>query len=431
MQTALPHLIADLDALAKAPPEVLRGHQESSLQALHAHFQKHSAWYRDRRAHAGLLPDEGLTFDTLPRLAPIRRSELQGLGDAAFVDPPASHGDVRLTQTSGSSGEPVRVARTSFSHQYWMAYGIREHHWFQRDLSQSLLVVRANLARPFIAQDSWGPPVDLLTKTGPGYAASLSLSTDELAGLMAKLKPAYVLLYPSVLRDLLQQFSARGDAPEGLRQLRSMGETLPRDLRDAAKAAWGVDTVDVYSSQELGVIAIQCPDGDGYHLMAENLVVEVLSPDGRACADGETGQLVITDLHNLATPLIRYAIGDLAEAGGTCRCGCQLPMIRAIKGRVRNLITYPGGERRWPLVGFAKFRDIAPISQYQVVQHAIDLIELRLVCQPLSPTQEHALAEVLTNALGHPFPVDISYHSNGLPRQANGKHEEVISLVPA
>lgn len=426
---ALRRLIADLDALAHGNPEALRTHQQACLHALHAHFQQHSAWYRARRVRAGLPSEAGLSLDILPRLAPITRAELQGLGHAAFTDPPASHGAVRLTQTSGSSGEPVRVARTELSHQYWTAYGLREHRWFQREAGQSLFVVRANLEKRFIAQKSWGPPVNLLEQTGPGYAASLSLSTADIAGLMAELKPAYMLIYPSVLRDLLRQFAARGDVPSGLRQVRSMGETLPQDLRDAVKAAWQVDAVDAYSSQELGVIAIQCPDGEGYHLMAENLVVEVLRPDGTACAPGETGQVVVTDLHNFATPLIRYAIGDLAEAGGTCRCGCRLPMVRAIRGRMRNLITYPDGQRRWPLVGFAKFRDIAPIAQYQVVQHSIDLIELRLVCEPLSEKQEQSLKDVMCSALGHAFPIHIVYHPDGLPRQANGKHEEVISLV--
>ena len=425
----LQRLIADLDVLAFGEPAALQAHQVSRLQTLHTHFQRHSAWYQDRRVRVGLGPNDGLDLNTLIRMTPITRADLQRQGEAAFATPPAEHGAVQITQTSGSSGEPVRVARTALSHQYWMAYGLREHRWFQRDVTQSLFVVRANLPKRFIAQDSWGPPVSLLAQTGPGYAASLSLSTAELAGLVAELKPAYLLLYPSVLHDLLRQFKTRGDQPSGLLQVRSMGETLPPDLRQAVQDAWGVNTVDAYSSQELGVIAIQCPDGEGYHLMAENLLVEVLHPDGQPCAAGEVGQLVITDLHNHATPLIRYAIGDWAEAGGTCRCGCRLPMIRSVKGRMRNLITYPNGERRWPLLGFAKFRDIAPIAQYQVVQRAIDLIELRLVCPALSPKQEQALKAVMSTALGHAFPTNIVYHPGGLPRQANGKHEEVISLV--
>lgn len=426
---ALRHRLAAIDALARTEPSVLQAHQNSSLQRLHIHYLQRSPWYRQRCHAAGLRDDEALTLQSLHRLLPINRAELQAQGDVAFTDPPPEHGAVQLTQTSGSSGEPVRVARTALSHEYWMAYGVREHQWFQRDPGQSLFVVRANLPRRFIGQSGWGPPLSLLTQTGTGYAASLSLSTAELAGLMTELKPAYALLYPSVLRDLLRQFASRGTVPPGLKQVRSLGETLPQDLRDAVKAAWNVDTVDTYSSQELGVIAIQCPDGIGYHLMAENLIVEVLRPDGMPCGPGEIGKVIATDLHNLATPLVRYAIGDLAEAGGTCRCGCRLPMVRAIRGRERNLITYPDGQRRWPLVGFAKFRDVATIAQYQVVQHTIDLIELRLVCAPLSAAQEQALKDVMRTALGHAFPIDISYHPGGLPRQANGKHEEVISLV--
>jgi phenylacetate-CoA ligase len=54
---------------------------------------------------------------------------------------------------------------------------------------------------------------------------------------------------------------------------------------------------------------------------------------------------VVTPLHNFAMPLIRYAIGDYAEAGPPCACGRGLPVLARILGRARNLLTLPHGER--------------------------------------------------------------------------------------
>jgi phenylacetate-CoA ligase len=428
---ALTSLLDGLDRLAQGDTGALAVHQNARLQALHDHHAQASGWYRERLRRAGLTKSSSLDAARLRHLAPIARADLQAQGDAAFVQPPAAHGAARVTQTSGSSGEPVRVMRTELSHRYWMAYNLREHLWWQRDFSQSLFVVRANLGQRFVAQKDWGPPVSLLHPTGPGYAASLGLSTTELAQLLIELAPGYVLLYPSVLKDLLALFRVTGAAPRNLLQIRTMGETLGAALREEAEAALGVPVADTYSSQELGVIAVQCPRGEGYHLMAENLIVEVLRPDGSACAEGESGDVVVTDLHNFATPLVRYAIGDVAVAGGACRCGCRLPMLQRIEGRSRSLITYPDGRKRWPLVGFARFREVAPIAQYQVVQHDIETLELKLACARLTTAQEAALTSIVTQALGHTFALRLTYHPRGIARLANGKFEEVVSLIEA
>ena len=58
--------------------------------------------------------------------------------------------------------------------------------------------------------------------------------------------------------------------------------------------------------------------------------------------------MVCTTLNNVVTPLIRYELGDLAQVGGLCPCGRGLPVLTAIKGRVRNMVTLPTGEQLFP-----------------------------------------------------------------------------------
>ena len=58
------------------------------------------------------------------------------------------------------------------------------------------------------------------------------------------------------------------------------------------------------------------------------------------------------------------------------------------------------GSRFLPRAGFETFDEIAPIQQYQVIQHALDDIEFKLVsAEPLGPAQEDALAATLRKAL--------------------------------
>ena len=137
----------------------------------------------------------------------------------------------------------------------------------------------------------------------------------------------------------------------------------------------------------------------------------------------------MTPLHAFAMPLLRYELRDHAEVGPPCPCGRGLPTLRRIQGRLRNMLVTPNGEVRWPLVGFAQYRSVAPVLQYQVAQLARDHIELRLVTErALSAHEEAALAAILRSSLGDFARVDFRYFDD-LPAGPNGKFEEFVSLL--
>jgi phenylacetate-CoA ligase len=94
------------------------------------------------------------------------------------------------------------------------------------------------------------------------------------------------------------------------------------------------------------------------------------------------------------------------------------------------MLVMPNGERRWPLVGFSSYREIAPIRQYQLVQKTVEKIEVRLVVDRALTTDEEArLAGVIRAALGHAFELAFVYLPI-IPLTAGGKFEEFVSEVP-
>ncbi len=429
-QAPLQTLLAQLGRIEKAPLATILAGQEQQLQVLNAYLCRQSPLHRQRLLTAGLDPDGPLTLDGLRRLSPLRRRDLQASGQALFCQQvPQAHLPMGETQTSGSSGEPVVVRRTQVNQLFWLANTMREHLWWQRDLTASLAIVRGNLSQAHIRQNNWGPPASLLGPSGPAHAFSVHLDTVVLARELEAVDAHYLLIYPTTLQDLLSHFRQYGGGLPSLRQIRCIGETLSDELREQTREQLGVEIVDSYSSQEMGVIAIQCPVSGLYHLMADNLLVEVLDERGHPCAPSEVGELVLTDLHNFATPLVRYAIGDHAEVGPACPCGRSLPTLKRILGRTRNMVRYPDGSRRWPRVGFVRYREVAPIQQYQLVQHAPDAIEVRLVVErPLCRDEEAALERIIQESLGYPFELSFRYAPTALPRTKGGKFEEFLCL---
>lgn len=431
-------LLAQLYQLEQSqwwPEAALRAGQLRQLLPVARHAVNHSPFYRARFSSAGLDVAQGLTWHAFSRLPVLTRSELLTQADSIHAEVvPAQHGESHLVQTSGSTGQVVAVRRTGLSQLTLYALGMRGHTWFNRDFTLSLAVVRAD--SPVMDDDArarelgWGHPVSLLYPTGPAYSLPISTPVSEQARWLQRRTPSYLLTYPTNLAALLDDFELRGRRLSALREVRTVGETVTPALRARCRAILGVPIADGYSSQEVGVIALQCPESGLYHVQSESLIVEVLDAAGAPCLPGSVGRVVVTDLHNFATPLLRYDLGDRAEVGPACSCGRGLPTLTRVLGRERNLLVLPNGDRHWPLVGLHQYREFG-ILQYQLIQHSVERIEVRLVVagSPLSAAREARLTDIIVGALGHDFALEYRYFEREIPRSASGKYEEFVSLV--
>jgi phenylacetate-CoA ligase len=323
----------------------------------------------------------------------------------------------------------VRLLKTGIAALFWRALTLRDHAWHGRDLSRKLAVVRQG-ASAGTSRD-WGSATRGLLATGPCVSRNPASSVAELLEWLINERPAYLLTYPSLLRELARTCLARGIRVPGLLEVRAFGELLDPEVRELCREAFGAPLTDMYSAQEVGYIALQCPGREHYHVQSESLIVEVLDDSGNACRPGEIGRVVVTDLHNFAMPLLRYELGDFAEVGEPCACGRGLPVLKRIVGRVRNTLVTARGERYWPSFGVRRFADIAPVLQHQFVQKGFDLIEARLVvAAPLSADQEQRLAERIVQRLPGGFRVEFAYCER-IARGAGGKYEDFVSEVSA
>ena len=425
-------LARHLEASQWHDPETLREKQFAQLGQVLPWLSAHSPAFARRLEAAGLSPGDLCTPDGLAALPPIDRRFFREYPDVDCDAVPPGHAPVGTNVTSGSTGEFIRVKRTRVNQLMWLAMILRDHAWRDTDFCVPLATAKA--PNPGLKRfPNWGAPANLLFETGPAMMLPVSTPGDEMFDLLARFETGNLLIYPNALGTLVDAAEARGEKLANLRAVRTVGEAVGDGLRRRCRSILGVPIADAYTSQEAGYIALECPQSGLYHLMAEALIVEVLRADGTPCAEGETGTVTITDLHNHATPIVRYALGDMAEVGGACPCGRGLPTLRRIVGRSRNLIRLPDGNRVWPsLGGFGPegYLHVVPILQFQLVQTELDLIEIRLVTErPLSADEEWLVTERTLRAIGHPFRIEFRYFEGRLPLPASGKFEDFICLV--
>lgn len=410
-------------------------HQLNQLGPLLAHAYRTVPFYRDHYHANAFQPPAVLTPDNRGDVPIVTRKQIQEAG-ANMVSQaiPANHGKTHSITTSGSTGMPITVSATEVSNFFWRAFTLREHLWHGRDFQGKMAAIRRVAPTQALPPHGemhrgWGASVNMVYPSGPLALLNITASVDQQLAWLQQQNPSYILTYPSNLLALANRSMQTGASLPNLKEVRTLGEIVGADVRVACEKAWGVTLVDQYSCQEAGYLALQCPDHEHYHLQSENSLVEILNEENQPCAPGEIGRVVITTLHNYATPLIRYDIGDYAQVGEQCACGRGLPVITRILGRVRNMLVLPSGESRWPLVGSDNYRHIAPISQFQLIQHAPDQIEVKLVMpRKLTPVEELALSDMICDSLGYPFRLTYTYVEH-ITRSAGGKHEDFISKV--
>lgn len=278
--------------------------------------------------------------------------------------------------TSGSYGVPLQVdiTRTKKVRQRaevayfgsWAGYRVGTRHMYLRGRAGRSRVARAVQNQHFAA-------TDVLTDEWLDRQIH-TLQTERVPVVIGVPTPIALIARRAEFRQISPDtFSVRG--------VITSGESLTEETRGAITRAFGTPLcLSRYSTEELGVIASECPERNVHHLNEASYVVELLRLDSdKAAQPGELGRVVVTDLFSHATPLIRYDTGDLAVEGATCGCGRPTRTLKRVEGRIVEMLTAPDGQLLTPFFINPIMRRATDVRQFQFAQIGRAHYELRVV----------------------------------------------------
>ena len=257
-------LLEQLEQTQWLPLARLRAQQERQRELLVRHATTTVPFYRERGT-SGVL---------------FRRDLQERFNDLKSEAPLREHGNAAEVRSSGSTGAPVRVLRTPLSQLFWNAMTLREHLWHRRRMEGKLVGIRHG--KP-ARSPAWGRATAGAIRTGPAVLLGVDMDVDTQLARLQEEQPDYLLTYPSNAAELARVALRNGVRLGSLREVRTMGEALSADTRALCREAWDVPVVDMYSAEEVGYIALQCPEHEHYHVQSESLLVEVLDDAGDAC----------------------------------------------------------------------------------------------------------------------------------------------------
>jgi len=423
-----------LDRSQWLDPAEIERQQLEQARSLLAHCNAHVPYYREMFRAAGIVPHAVHTMDDFRRIPLLSRRTYQE-HFASFVAEKLPPGTLATgdRHTSGSSGTPIQVFQTNVSDLWWCALFLRDLEWCNIDATGTLAVIRSSgrrgeaLTRALagVSMPNWQSWLQPLIETGVCHGMDISQDQRRQLQWLRGLSPTYLLTYPSNLEMLAGLLADEGPIPS-LKAIQAISETLSEEAQAAIEAAFGVPVKNTYSCIEAGYLASPCTAGQGLHVHAENVLLEVLDDAGRPCGPGQAGRVFLTCQRNLRTPLIRYEVGDMATLGQDpsgperCRCGRGLPLLARVQGKVSPYFRLPDGQRKSSTPLSLRLRKVGGHWQHQVVQKAVDHVVVRLAVNS-TWTENHAeqVRQQLREFFETPVRIDLETHDR-LPMPASG-----------
>jgi phenylacetate-CoA ligase len=341
---------------------------------------------------------------------------------------PAHQGKNIKKGTSGSTGKPLKFEYSRESECWRQAIKLRGYGWAGYRPGNKAFFYWAAVSA---GSPSWKMRLDRALKRETFFDSMKQDATARRAALevLRRTRPEIIVCYTQACAQF-----ARWIAENGLRDwddipvICAAEAVLPGD-RAVLEQAFGPHIFESYGSRETMLIAAECEQHEGMHLCEENLLLEVVR-DGQPVGPGESGEVVVTDLHNFGMPMIRYVNGDLALAGSERRCGCgrSLRRLARVDGRRADMMFDSAGNAVPGIVFHVLFSDARReiVRQFQAVQQVGGDVVLKVVRG--RDFAEDAFSGVTTRFSEYlrGVPLRIEFHDAILPHQRSGKHQTII-----
>src|SRR6266545_2535076 len=293
---------------------------------------------------------------------------------------------IHIHQTSGTTGKPLYWLDTEESWNWWaecwkvifQAAGVS---------SQDRIYFPFSFG-PFIGfWAGWegARKVGAMAVSGGGQSTAQRLKAIiDYGATVLVCTPTYALHMAAEAKkagiDLARNSAVRVTIHAG-----EPGASIP-STKKLIEDSWGAKCFDHAGATEVGAFGFQCElQPEGVHVNENEFIAEVIDPStGTAIENGERGELVITNLGRIGSPVIRYRTGDLVQPSyQPCPCGKFFMLFQGgVLGRVDDMVIVRG-VNVFPSAVENVLREFPEIEEFRVeILDSAAMKEMKIVIEP-------------------------------------------------
>ena len=421
-----------LDPIEIASTDEIQGLQLERMKWSLRHAYDNVAMYRKRFDDASIHPDDLKSMSDLSKFPFTYKNDLRDHYPFGLFAVPRDQ-IARIHASSGTTGKATVVGYTKNDVDMWAnmvarsmrASGTKPSHLVNIVYGYGLFT--GGLGAHYGAE-----------KLGCTVVPVSGGMTERQVTLIQDFKPSTIMVTPSYMLNILEQFHKMGIDPRdtSLEVAIFGAEPWTNSMRLEIEQAFDMHAVDIYGlSEVLGPgVANECVETkDGLHIWEDNFYPEIINPEtGEPVDDGEMGELVFTTLTKEGLPMIRYRTRDLTRLlPGTAR---SMRRMEKITGRADDMIILRGVNVFPTQIEelILESNRLAPHFQIELTKDGqMDKMKVKVERMPAESDAQDlgsALKKRIKDTIG--ISVSVEVGEPGTVERSKGKARRVIDLRP-
>lgn len=310
----------------------LKNYQFGKIQKMIKYAYDNVPYYKSIFNRIDLKPNNIQNFDDFFKIPILTKNKIQNNYEDITSDIINNLGTVIDNYTGGSTGQPLRFKQDQNYLEWANAARSRAwKYWGGSEKSSREAVL-------------WGAERDMKNNLGLKDVLKIFFKKNDIKlntfnvnkrsyerfiRLCNIYKPKTIRAYTSSVVELAKYIENNNKHFYSPNSIIASAEVLTKKSREYIQSIINTKVLNSYGCREVSQIAMECRQQDGLHVVMENNYVEIFDK-----------KIIVTNLHNLAMPFIRYEIGDKSDGFITskCKCGRNLIRIKNVKGRVSDVI---------------------------------------------------------------------------------------------
>lgn len=342
-----------------------------------------------------------------------------------------SEKNVYINKTSGSSGDPMVIAKDKFCHALIWANIMRRFNWYGMDFNHTYQARFYGMPLDFIPNKILRLKDFMSNRYRMNIFDLSDIGLEKITNHFKNKKFDYINGYTNSIVLLAKYLRSNNiilrEICPTLKVCIVTSEMLFEDDKILLESQFGIPIVNEYGAAELEIIAFQHPKGS-WKANSETLFIEILDENDNVLPYGKEGRIVVTNLYNKAHPFIRYEVGDygILDEESTLKN----PILKKLIGRTNDIAILPSGKKAPGMTFYSitkkLFGDEGNVKEFVIKQTKLDTFEIEYTSdKPLTSLEIKKMEQVLSTYLEP----DLHYkyhHKANLQRSESGKLKQFI-----